>query len=140
MSTALLQPAAVLMLLTLCVWLYMYVRRFSHIIQHRIPAPQLATPEDLNRILPEAVNRPSNNLKNLFELPVLFYALCVIYTVMQWTDPLSVNLAWSYVALRMVHSVVHCSINIVPARFAAYALSSVVLWIMVIRFALQVFA
>ncbi len=137
MSHAILQPVAALMLLTLVVWVVMYARRFAYIISNKIEAQSVASPELLNAVLPEAVNRPSNNLKNLFELPLIFYAVCISLLVLQEADAWFVNMAWAYVALRAAHSAVHCSLNIVLVRFAAYALSSVVLWMMVIRFALK---
>lgn len=139
MSHAILQPVAALMVLTLLVWFFMYVRRFGFIIANKTPPENISSPELLNAALPEAVNRPSNNLKNLFELPVIFYAICISLLALQQVDALFVNLAWAYVGLRTAHSAVHCTINSVPVRFAAYALSSIVLWVMVIRFALAVF-
>ena len=71
MSNTLVQPVLALMLLTLLVWLVMYVRRIGAMRALRIPAQALSTP-DKRSLLPEAVNRPSNNLVNLFEMPVLF--------------------------------------------------------------------
>lgn len=139
MAHAILQTVAALMLLTFVVWVYMYVRRFGYIISNRIEAQSVATPELLNSVLPEHVNRPSNNLKNLIELPVIFYAVCIALVASRQADALFVNLAWAYVALRAVHSAVQCSVNIVSLRFAAYALSSIVLGVMVVRFALLAF-
>jgi hypothetical protein len=89
--------------------------------------------------LPDAVNLPSNNLKNLFEMPVLFYALCMALYALGRADDEYLMLAWVYVGLRAAHSVVHCTVNIVNLRFAAYFLSSLVLVFMLLRFALQVF-
>lgn len=139
MSQTLVQPLIALMLLTLLVWIYMYVRRLGYILANHIDAQDLSTPEKRSAVLPEHVNRASNNLSNLFEVPVMFYALCVLILVLQESDSIYVNLAWSYVALRAAHSVIHCSVNVVMLRFAAYALSSIVLWIMLVRLALQHF-
>ena len=63
-----------MMLLTLVVWVYMYIRRITWILKNNVATAELKTPEALNQIVPEVINRPANNLKNLFELPVLFYA------------------------------------------------------------------
>lgn len=139
MSLALVQPVVALMTLTLVVWLYMYVRRLAYVFANAIDAQELATPEQRDRVLPEAVNRPSNNLSNLFELPVVFYAICLLLLALGESDPLYVNLAWAYVALRAAHSAIHCTINIVTLRFTAYLLSSIVLWIMLGRLALAHF-
>lgn len=134
MTNTILGPVAALMTLTFVVWLYMYALRVRYIMVNKVPDRSLATPELLNAALPESVNRPSNNLKNLFELPVVFYALCLALLVTQRADGLFINLAWAYVALRAAHSAIHCSVNFVPLRFAVYLLSSIVLWVMVFRF------
>ena len=90
-------------------------------------------PEKGAALFPEQVNWPAYNLKNLFELPVLFYALCLYLYVSQSVDPVFVWSGWAYVGLRAAHSLVHCTVNIVKLRFAAYLLSSLVLWFMVVR-------
>lgn len=133
-----LQPVAALMLLTLVVWVVMYWRRLRFVFVSRIPVQDLASPEAINVSLPESVNRPSNNLKNLFELPVLFYAVCIALQALQQADAGAVALAWTYVGLRAIHSAIHCTVNIVALRFAAYVVSSIVLWVMVARFVVLV--
>lgn len=139
MSTSILQPVAALMLLTFVVWLLMLTRRLHYLVANRIHPQRVASLEQVNALLPENVNRPSNNLKNLFELPVLFYVACLALLALQRVDATYLVLAWSFVALRVVHSAIQCSVNIVRLRFVAYLLSSAVLWLMIARFALQVF-
>lgn len=134
MSHEILQPMTALILLTFVVWVFMYIQRFRFIITNKIAPQSAASPEMLNAILPEHINRPSNNLKNLFELPVIFYALCLALLLTEQSDALFINLAWAYVILRAAHSAIHCTLNNVPLRFSAYVLSSIVLWIMVFRF------
>ncbi len=138
MSSPIVQPVIALMLLTMGVWIYMYIRRIGYIAQHRIDPDSINSPEALNAALPDAVNAPSNNLKNLFELPVIFYAVCILLLVTK-ADATFVNLAWAYVILRAIHSLIHCTVNIVTYRFLAYLLSSLVLWVMVIRLAITTF-
>lgn len=130
----LIQPMLVLMLLTMLVWLYMYVVRNRYVIRQRINPQLLASPEQLNVMLPEHINRPSNNLKNLCELPVLFYALCLLIQQSAAVDSWFVGLAWGFVGLRLAHSVVHCTINHVLTRFLLYLMSSLLLWGMLLRF------
>ena len=132
------QPVATLMLITFAVWLLMYIKRFSYIIANKIPAQDLSSPEALNAALPEKTNRPSNNLKNLFELPVIFYVLCIILHLLQVVDSTFLTMAWAFVMLRALHSAIQCTINIVLFRFAAYLLSSLILLAMVVRFAMMV--
>lgn len=135
MSNSLLQPILALMILTLWVWLIMYIRRIGYMRANHISAQQLNSP-DKRSLLSESVNRPSNNLINLFEMPVLFYALCLLLMVSGQVDALYVQMAWAYVGLRVLHSLIQCTVNIVIWRFIAYVLSSLVLAAMIIRCAL----
>jgi len=133
MLPPLLAPLVAMMGLTAAVWLFMYVRRLGYMLGHGIDAQQVSSPQKMAELIPEAVERPANNLRNLFELPVLFYALCLVMAQQGWIDALDVQLAWAFVGLRALHSLVHCTFNYVNARFAFYALSSVVLWVMLAR-------
>jgi len=86
--------------------------------------------------VPAPVSLPNRNYMNLLELPVLFYVICVLAYVAQVAAPLALPLAWGYVGLRIVHSLIHISYNKVLHRFMAFALSNVVLvvlWIVVGR-------
>lgn len=123
------------MFLTFVVWLYMGVLRLRYLAANRVSPRRVATPELMNSILPERIQGPANNLKNLFELPVIFYALCAFALALQHDDALLTGLAWAYVLARAVHSAIHCTVNSVQPRFAAYMVSSIVLWIMVARLA-----
>lgn len=130
----LVQPMLVLMILTMGVWLYMYVVRNRYVMRQRINPQLLASPEQLNTMLPEHINRPSNNLKNLCELPVLFYALCLLIQQLALVDTVFVTLAWCFVGLRIAHSLVHCTFNHVLSRFVLYVSASLLLWGMLLRF------
>ena len=90
--------------------------------------------------VPPEVGLPNRNFMNLLEAPVLFYVVGFIYylnnTMLSWFVPL----AWVYVALRVVHSLVHLSYNNVSHRLIAFAGSNIVLvmlWLMVLRTLLQ---
>ena len=135
-QSAIFGPFLALMLLTLFVWVVMYVKRISYLTQHHVHPQKLTTPERLAEIVPEEVAYAANNLKNLFELPVLFYALCLYLYVSASVDALYLGLAWGFVALRVLHSIVHCSFNRVMVRFYLYVASAAALWIMLVRAAL----
>ena len=79
----------------------------------------------------------ADNYRNLFEMPVLFYALCVLLVVLNKADGTYVTLAWLFVALRFAHSAIHCSYNNVNHRFIAFGTSTVLVWAMWARLALQ---
>lgn len=122
------------MLLTLVVWVYMYAQRLPFIMKGKL-TPQQLTAVELARLSPPKVANPSDNLKNLFELPTIFYAVVLyLYATMQ-VDAVYLAAAWFFFAFRIVHSAVHCTFNLVPLRFWLYAISALALWFMVLRIA-----
>ena len=136
---AILQPLIAMILVTLVVWTALYVRRIRFLVSHHIDAQKVSTPEKVVAVIPEHVQYPANNFKNLFELPVLFYVLCLYLYVTGSADTAYVIAAWAFVALRAVHSVIQCTTNIVMHRFAVYMAGAAALWFMVLRAALQAF-
>jgi hypothetical protein len=132
---AIFAPFLVMMILTLVVWIYMYARRIPFITRSRLNESQLA-PLEFARLSPPAVSNPSDNLKNLFEIPTLFYALALYLFVTQQVDAGYLVAAWVFVGFRALHSLVHCTVNIVVLRFWLYAISTAALWLMVVRAAL----
>lgn len=71
--------------------------------------------------------KAADNFQNLFETPVLFYALCAMALAQQRIPDWMVAGAWAYVALRIVHSLIHCTSNRVLQRLAAFMGSFVLL-------------
>lgn len=80
--------------------------------------------------VPSDVSIPNRAYMNLLELPMLFYVLCLMLFVSARVDTMFLNLAWSYVALRAIHSLVHVTYNNVYHRLIIFSLSNVVLVIM----------
>jgi len=86
--------------------------------------------------VPGYVSIPNRNYMNLLELPILFYVVCILFFVAGSTTGLAINLAWIYVALRVIHSIIHLSYNNVIHRLTAFASSNAVLillWIIAAR-------
>ena len=135
-QTAIFGPFFTMMLLTLLVWVYMYVRRISFIRSAGLKPQDLTAPGVLAQLSPPAVSNPSDNLKNLFEVPVLFYALVLYLFVTSGVDATYVVTAWVFVSFRAAHSVVHCTFNLVILRFYLYLAATLALWFMLIRAAL----
>jgi hypothetical protein len=129
-------PVFATMFLTLLVWAYMYIRRISFITSNKISPKDLAVPGALARLSPPAVSNPSDNLKNLFEIPVIFYTLALYLFATKQVDTLYVGAAWVFVAFRVLHSGVHCTFNLVMLRFYLYLISTLVVWFIAIRAAL----
>ena len=88
----------------------------------------------------EPVEMASNNFRNLFELPVLFFALVPLLLVTGHAGTVQVALAWAYVALRAVHSAIHIGRGPVSRRFLAHLLSTIVLMAMWIGLVVRMIA
>ena len=125
MQTAIVLPAIALVLLTAIVWVRLYVVRIGEIRRRRIDPQSLATSASAAQALQRV--QASDNFKNLFEVPVLFYALCAVLASAQNVSVFFVVGAWVYVALRYIHSFIHLTYNRVMHRFVVYVLSTVVL-------------
>lgn len=131
-QTAIFGPVLATMLLTLVVWVYMYSRRLPFIFSSGLDAKQM-TPLELARVSPPHVSNPSDNLKNLFEMPTVFYAVVLYLYATNQVDFSYVVAAWVFFAFRVLHSLVHCTFNFIPLRFALYVISAGALWFMVLR-------
>jgi hypothetical protein len=126
-------PLLATMTLTAIVWFYMYARRIPAMRRARVSVQTYTTPDKVTEHLPEDVNYAANNLKNLFEVPILFYGLCLYLFVSGNVDAAYVVAAWLFFLLRAFHSIVHCTRNIVMLRFYLYASSALALWFMLGR-------
>ncbi|MGL5832260.1 MAG: MAPEG family protein [Waterburya sp.] len=122
-----------MMFLTLSVWVYLYIRRISFITRNKIRLQDLAVPGVLARISPLGVSNPSDNLKNLFEIPVLFYGLVLYLFITKQVDTVYVNAAWIFVIFRVLHSIVHCTFNLIMLRFYLYLFATLAVWFIAIR-------
>jgi hypothetical protein len=83
--------------------------------------------------VPGRVSLPNRNYMNLLELPVLFYVVGIVLYVSGGASWAAVVVAWAFVALRVVHSLIHLTYNNVLHRLAAFALATValaVLWVL----------
>ena len=132
-------PFFVMMVITVLVWLYMFAKRIPFLNSVDLE-PNEITAAKLAEISPPAVTNPSDNLKNLFEMPVLFYALALYLYVVGQVDSVHLIAAWVFVAFRAAQSAIHCTVNIVMARFATYAISCLALFFMLGRAALEFFS
>src|SRR5262245_12437735 len=115
-QTIIFNPFLATMLLTLIVWVYMYVRRLTFIFASGLDPKQM-TPLELARQSPPQVSTPSDNLKNLFEIPTVFYAVVLYLYVTHKVDGAFVGAAWAFFLFRALHSVVHCTFKFIPLSF-----------------------
>ena len=136
MSTAILWPTFALVLLIFAVLVTLAVQRYRH-VQANPPRPENVATAMAARAYFEPVEPPANNLANLFEMPVLYFALVPLLLLFRHAGHAEVLLAWIYVALRLVHSLIHIRRGKVTARFMVYLASCLVLAIMWASFAIQ---
>jgi hypothetical protein len=134
-QAAIFSPLFATLFLTGLVWVYMYIRRISFLKNRKIH-PQDLTPATLAQISPPQVSNPSDNLKNLFEIPVLFYVLVLYLFVTHQVDSVYVSAAWVFVGFRALHSLMHCTVNITLLRFYLYLFSTIAVGFMATRAAL----
>jgi hypothetical protein len=132
-AEAIFLPMLATMTLTAVVWFYMYARRIPAMRRARVSVQTYTTPDKIVEYLPDEVNFSANNLKNLFEVPILFYGLCLYLFVSGNVDLTYVAAAWLFFVFRTFHSVVHCTSNIVMLRFYLYSGAALSLWFMLGR-------
>lgn len=132
MAPAILTPMLALIVWTFVIWAWMYATRIPAMQKAGIDPGKIKQKSDLD-ILPMSARQIADNYNHLHEQPVLFYALLIYCQLAGVGDTLNITLAWVYVVLRVVHSLIQCTINYVPARFTVFSLGSIVLFIITVR-------
>ena len=139
MSTALLAPVIALALWTHVMWLWMYATRIPAIQKQQLTLDPGVPPKELMNQLPAPVRWKADNYNHLFEAPTLFYATAIVLALVNDSSQTSLWLAWSYVGLRVVHSIWQSLFNIIEVRFTLFLTSSLVLIALTARAAMLVF-
>ncbi|MBW2423397.1 MAG: MAPEG family protein [Deltaproteobacteria bacterium] len=138
-ARALLQPVFVVALLTMGMALWMLVTRIPAMNRLKIHPQQAQDTSKLRDLLPPEITRVSNNYNHLFEQPTLFYAVAISIVLLDHVDALHVQCAWAYALLRIAHSAVQATVDVVMIRFSLFLLSWLALGIMTLRGVLAVF-
>lgn len=136
MNLAILWPTVALAGLIFVVWSILLLKRFAHIAANRPTAADFANTEAVGRYF-RPVERPAQNLANLFEMPVLYFALVPLLILTGSVSAAQVVLAWIFVALRSAHTVIHIGPNTVRLRARVYIASSIVLFAMWMGFVID---
>lgn len=121
-------PAVAMVALTAVVWVRLYVQRIREMRRRRITPDQLATSLQAASTLQET--SAADNFRNLFEVPVLFYVLCLALYATHLDGVFLLGGCWLFVALRAVHSAIQCTYNKVMHRFYVYLASTVLLFVL----------
>jgi hypothetical protein len=118
-------PMGVLAFVTQGVLLLIPFRRFRAGAAGQVTADDFKLGESAN--VPAHVSIPNRAMMNLLELPLLFYVASLMFYVAGRVDEVALGLAWAYVALRIVHSLIQLTYNRVMHRLVPFAVSNVVL-------------
>lgn len=136
MQAQMLAPAAVLVLWSLIVMIWIIPARFGALgkleDKSGLPKGDGLRGGDLDPHLPAKATWPAHNYTHLHEQPTVFYAVSAILAIVG-AGAIDIMLAWAYVGLRIIHSLWQILINKIPLRFLLFLLSSLVLIVLAIR-------
>jgi hypothetical protein len=140
-NTAIFQPVIALILWTMIIWLWMYVTRLPAMSKAKIDVANLTGGKgtDLDNILPEKTQWKSHNYNHLLGEPTLFYVVCIVLALIGNGSGLNLIIAWIYVGLRVLHSLIQVTVNKVKYRFLVFVLSSFCIIALTIHAAIVVF-
>ena len=125
---SILLPPTALVVLTGFVWLPLGSDRLGEMRSRRIHPQQVATSKQMSETMRNV--QSADHFRNLFEVPVMFYALCAFLAITRLTTLLLLACAWGYVVLRAAHTYVHLTSNKVVRRFQVFVASTIVLYVM----------
>ena len=134
-----LRPVVVLLAWTMVMWVWMYITRIPAMTKANIAPDDARKTGTLDARLPEQVQWKAHNYNHLHEQPTVFYAVCLLLAMAGMGDGMTAFLAWIYVGLRILHSLVQVTANKVMVRFVLFALSSVVLIALIVHAAIWAF-
>jgi hypothetical protein len=118
-------PCGAMAGLTALVWLKLYADRLGEMRTKRIEPQSLASARATAQL---EHTRAAENFRNLFEVPVLFYVLCIAVAANGGSTPGMLAAAWTYVGLRALHSFIHVTYNRVTHRFLVYVASTLLVF------------
>lgn len=122
-------PVVALIAWTMLIMVWLYIVRIPAMKKAGIDLNTLrgSKPGQLDTVLDPKDQWPAHNYMHLLEQPTLFYALCFALLLMHASGGWNLKLAWAYVGLRVVHSLVQITTNRIQHRFLLFALSSLIL-------------
>jgi len=138
-ASAILAPVVALVLWSFVMWAWLYATRIPALRAAKAPLDPSLTAAQLAERVPPQVRWKADNYNHLMEQPTIFYATALALAVAGAGDGLNAWLAWAYVAVRVVHSLVQATVNIIMLRFSIFMVGSLVLLWLAIRAALVVF-
>ena len=137
-QSEILQPVVALLAWTMVMWAWMYATRIPAMSSAGIKPDDARRTKSLDDALPKEVQWKAHNYNHLHEQPTVFYAVALVLAVIGQGDGFNAFLAWLYVGLRVIHSLVQVTANKVMVRFVLFALSSLVLIALILHAAIVV--
>ena len=128
MNTTLITPVIALIIWSLLMWTWMYATRLPAIKAARLRLDPTAPNGEQMASLPAKVRWKADNYNHLMEQPTLFYALTLSLAMLGEGSGINLYLAWTYVGLRIIHSLVQSLVNKIELRFVLFALSNIPLF------------
>jgi hypothetical protein len=128
-QSPILAPVVALVAWSLVMWIWMYATRLPAMARAKIDTTNLVggNGEDLRKVLEPKAQWPADNYNHLMEQPTLFYAIAITLALLGWGGGMNATIAWAYVVLRVLHSILQATVNRVIVRFALFTLSTLCL-------------
>ena len=125
----LLGPVVALVAWTLVMFIWMYITRLSAMKRAGISLKGRVGTRGgaLEGVIPDQANWKAHNYNHLMEQPTIFYAIVLALALMHFDAPINVYLAWGYVVLRIAHSLIQATVNVVTWRFLVFILATLCL-------------
>ena len=136
-SVQMLGPVIALVAWSLVMWVWMYATRIPALYAARMKLDPDAPRGEQMALLPPRVRWKADNYNHLMEQPTLFYAIAIALSVLSVSTWGILALAWAYVALRVVHSLVQALGNRIEIRFALFVLSNIPLFALTVAAAVE---
>jgi hypothetical protein len=141
MQSEILKPVAVLIIWSLVMLVWMVIVRLPAMKRAGIDINKVVggKPGGLDGVVDDKAQWPAHNYIHLMEQPTIFYAAALLLAIVGWGNGMNATIAWAYVVLRIVHSLIQATSNIIRFRFAAFALSTLCLLALSIHALMAVF-
>lgn len=117
-------PVLVQILITITGFMLLGVRKTRAVKSGQVDLDKTKLDNDA---WPDYVLMVSNNIRNQFQVPVLFYVLCFLLYSIDAVSTAVLYLAWAFVISRAIHAYIHMSSNFVPARFSVFTLGFLIM-------------
>lgn len=139
MQSSILQPVVALILWSMVMWAWLYATRIPAMQKAKVGLDPSLTTAEFSAQLPPHVRWKADNYNHLMEQPTLFYAVALTLALLDQGHGLNTTIAWAYVGLRIVHSLVQATTNVIMVRFLVFMLASIALLALAVHAAIAVF-